>query len=293
MSRALNNCYNNLTSWFNQIDFSQSTADPCLFIHNDKNPLKRNFFNTFQSSAHNPNTLLGMKLTYYSKHVSLPIKNLIRKGIEISGILECCITKTPLTVQIQTHTRILNYLACRTCPDLAPAVLILSSFNNSPVINHWKQVIHCWKYLAGTIDLNLNLRMDSSDFSKIIQHFTNATWMDEIETCQSRSGSMCLWKSCPIFWNSKKQQNVSLSPTEAELTALSDGVQESIWIKCLIEELYNNNIKATQFNVENIVLIYKINKFRSNSKTNHLDIKAKWLCNLKTLQNKTHSTARS
>ncbi|KNZ61707.1 hypothetical protein VP01_13691g1, partial [Puccinia sorghi] len=44
-----------------------------------------------------------------------------------------------LKINYRTHTGILNYLACRTCPDLAPAVSILSSFNNAPGMNHWKQ----------------------------------------------------------------------------------------------------------------------------------------------------------
>ncbi|KNZ46669.1 hypothetical protein VP01_7079g1 [Puccinia sorghi] len=122
-----------------------------------------------------------MDLTYDSDHVTLSQKKLIEKGLVLAGILECCPVNTLMSVGIQlneatpqeqaeferlkinyrTHTGILNYLSCRTRPDLAPAVSILSSFNNSPGINHWKQVIHCWKYLAGTIDLKLTLRPDS------------------------------------------------------------------------------------------------------------------------------------
>ncbi|KNZ63101.1 hypothetical protein VP01_11890g1, partial [Puccinia sorghi] len=59
------------------------------------------------------------------------------------------------------------------------------------------------------------------------------------------------------------------------------GVQENIWIKYLIEELYNNKLDPTEFNVENKGLIDKINNFGSNSKTKHLDIKTKWLRDLK------------
>ncbi|KNZ61723.1 hypothetical protein VP01_1367g9 [Puccinia sorghi] len=78
-----------------------------------------------------------------------------------------------------------------------------------------------------------------------------------------------------------KNSAISLSSTEAELNALSDGVQENIWIKYLIEELYNDKLNPTKFNVDNKGLIDKINNFGSNSKTKHLDIKAKWLRNLK------------
>ncbi|KNZ48558.1 hypothetical protein VP01_5578g1, partial [Puccinia sorghi] len=137
------------------------------------------------------------------------------------------------------------------------------------------------KYLAGTVNLKLTLQPDSSDSSNTIQHFTDATWAEDIETQLSRSGSICFWKSCPISWNSKRQRNITLSSTEAELNALSDGVQENLWIQYLIEELYNAKLNPTQFNVNNKGLLNKINNLGSNSKTKHLDIKAKWLCDLR------------
>ncbi|KNZ50744.1 hypothetical protein VP01_4260g2 [Puccinia sorghi] len=118
-----------------------------------------------------------MELTYDSQEVTLSQQKLIDKGLELAGILEFYPVNTPLSVGVQlkdatdlekaefqrlkinyqTHTGILNYLACRTRPDLAPAVSILSSFNNDPGINHWKQVIHCWKYLAAMIQKQYNI----------------------------------------------------------------------------------------------------------------------------------------
>ncbi|KNZ61437.1 hypothetical protein VP01_13g8 [Puccinia sorghi] len=186
-----------------------------------------------------------------------------------------------LNINYRSHTGLLNFLACRTRPDLAPAVSILSSFNNDPGINHWKQVLHCWKYLKGTTNLALTLRPDSSDSTNSIKYFTDATWADDLETRLSRSGSICFWKSCPVSWNSKKQKNISLSSTEAELNALSDGVQESRWVTYLIEELWKEKLNPTEFNVDNQGLVEKIKNFGSNSKTKHLDIKMKWLRELK------------
>ncbi|KNZ58903.1 hypothetical protein VP01_1836g4 [Puccinia sorghi] len=155
------------------------------------------------------------------------------------------------------------------------------ALNNPPGINHWKKNIYCCKYLAGMVDMKLTLQPDSRATSKTIQHFTNATWTDDIETCLSRSGSICFFNPHPVAWKSKKQRNITLSSTEAELNVLYDGVQENLWIKFLIEEIYNKNLNPTQFNVGNKGLINKINNFGSNSNTKHLDIKAKWLRNLK------------
>ncbi|KNZ54851.1 hypothetical protein VP01_2833g2, partial [Puccinia sorghi] len=113
-----------------------------------------------------------------------------------------------------------------------------------------------------------------------IQHYTDATWADDVETRLSRSGSICFWKHCPIAWNSKKQHNIALSSTEAELNALADGVQENQWIKFLVEELWEESLDPTTFHVDNQGLVEKIKNFGSNSKTKHLDIKMKWLRDL-------------
>jgi hypothetical protein len=84
-----------------------------------------------------------------------------------------------------------------------------------------------------------------------------------------------------VSWSSKKQKNITLSSTEAELNALSDGVQENRWISFLIEELWDDKLEPTLFHVDNQGLVEKLDHFGSNSKTKHLDIKMKWLRDLK------------
>jgi hypothetical protein len=319
LKQAPANWYETLTSWFEEVNFRQSTSDPCLFIHNDHHSyiffhvddlivvgqvevFEELFLNRFpESSAHDPDTLLGMDVEHNEDVITRSQEKLIDKGLALIGLTNCKPVHTPLSVSVQltsatdeekaefsklninyrTFTGILNYLSCRTRPDLAPAVSILSSFNNDPGINHWKEVMHVWKYICGTRHLRLSLRPNPNDVSNSIQHFTDATWADDLETRLSRSGSICFWKECPIAWNSKKQRNITLSSTEAELNALSDGVQENLWIKFLAEELWNEKLNPSTFHVDNKGLVEKIDHFGSNSKTKHLDIKMKWLRNLK------------
>ncbi|KNZ47578.1 hypothetical protein VP01_62g13 [Puccinia sorghi] len=251
--------------------------------------------------AHDPDTLLGMDVLIKKDQIKLHQQKLIKKGLELIGLKDCRPVKTPLSVGVQlssateseklefeklginyrTHTGILNYLSCRTRPDLAPAVSMLSSFNHAPGIQHWRQVLHCWKYLAGTMDLALTLKPDQLDTSNSLKHYTDATWADDLETRLSRSGTICFWKACPIAWNSKKQRNITMSSTEAELNALSDGIQENQWIKFLVEELWNDKLQPTEFHIDNQGLLEKLKNFGSNSKTKHLDIKMKILREMK------------
>ncbi|KNZ46847.1 hypothetical protein VP01_68g8 [Puccinia sorghi] len=313
LKQAPANWYETLTSWFTEINFLQSASDPCLYINRDRNSIiffhvdnlvvvgnvdafEALFLNRFpNSTAHDPDTFLGMDVEIEPDNITLSQDKLIQKGIDLLGLNDCKPVNTPLSVGIQlekaskeelaafkelninyrTFTGILNYLSCRTQPDLAPEVSILSSFNNEPGMNHWKQVVHSWKYVKGTRHLHLKLRPNPEDNSNSLQHYTDATWTDDLETRLSRSGSICFWKSCPVAWNSKKQKNITLSSTEAEMNALSDGVQENQWIKYLVEELWNEKLQPTSFHIDNKGLLEKIKQFSSNPKTKHLDIKMK------------------
>jgi hypothetical protein len=130
-----------------------------------------------ESSAHDPDTLLGMDVELAEDVITLLQEKLIEKGLNLIRLANCKPVQTPLSVSVQlktatddkkadfsklninylTFTGILNYLSCRTRPDLAPAVSILSSFNNNPGINHWREVLHVWKYVSGTQHLRLSL----------------------------------------------------------------------------------------------------------------------------------------
>jgi hypothetical protein len=144
-------------------------------------------------------------------------------------------------------------------------------------LSHWKEVVHCWKYLSGTADFGLLLKPDPNSLIDRINFFTDATWAEDQESRISRSGTLAFWKSCPILWNSKKQKNITMSSTESEMNALSDGEQENQWLSFLIEELWRVKLSPTLFHIDNKGLLEKLKNFGSNSKTKHLDIKIKSL----------------
>ncbi|KNZ60241.1 hypothetical protein VP01_158g10 [Puccinia sorghi] len=238
-----------------------------------------------------------MNLSLKECSIELSQPGLIKKGLEMLQLTDCRPVQTPLTPAIQLHTAtdedhaaflqlninyrsftgMLNYLACRTRPDLAAAVSILSQFNQKPGLSHWREVLHCWKYLKGTSTLGLLLKPSPDKLIDRINFFTDATWAEDQETRISRSGSLAFWKSCPLMWNSKKQRNITMSSTESEMNALSDGEQENQWLCFLIEELWKTKLEPTLFHIDNKGLLEKLKNFGSNSKTKHLDIKIKGL----------------
>ncbi|KNZ51160.1 hypothetical protein VP01_4063g1 [Puccinia sorghi] len=232
-----------------------------------------------------------MNLDIKSDSIGLCQPGLIKKGLELLDLEDSRSVNTPLITGAQLHTAteedhqeflklkinyrlytgILNYLACRTRPDLAAAVSVFSRFNQRPGLSHWKEVLHCWKYLKG--DMGLLLKPKGGKIDKRLQFYTDTTWAEDQGTRISQSGSIAFWKSCPILWNSKKQKNITLSSTESEMNALSDGEQENQWLTFLIEELGKQKLDPTVFLVDNHGLMEKLKNFGSNFKTKQLDIK--------------------
>ncbi|KNZ62717.1 hypothetical protein VP01_12301g1, partial [Puccinia sorghi] len=127
------------------------------------------------------------------------------------GMTDCEPVKTPLSVGAQfkaASTKEKQEFAKLAINYRKYAVSILSSFNQDPGITHWKELVHCWKYLQGTKHLQLTLQPNKFDSSNSLQHYTDATWAIDLETRLSWSGSICFWKECPVAWNSKKQRNI-------------------------------------------------------------------------------------
>ncbi|KNZ58826.1 hypothetical protein VP01_1853g1 [Puccinia sorghi] len=240
------NWFETLTSWFEEIDYC-----PLRFPN---------------STAHSPDTLLGMNLNISPDAIELSQPGLIKKELEMLGLEDCRPVKTPLTLAVQLHsaseddhqaflrlrinyrsyTGMLNYLSCRTRPDLAAAVSILLKFNQRPGMSHLREVIHCWKYLKGTQELGLLLHPDKDKLLDRLNFFTNATWAEDQKSRISRSGLLAFWKSCLILWNSKKQRNITMSSTESKMSALSNSKTNhlGIKIKSLREKLKNKDIKV-------------------------------------------------
>lgn len=155
---------------------------------------------------------------------------------------------------------------------------MLSRFNQRPGLTHWKELLHVCKYLLGTVNLSLTLNPTDNDDGLTI--FSDATWADDPETRLLQSGYIINWLSCPVAWKSRKQSNITLSKTEAELNALIDSAQEGLWINSVVWELLRKAPTPTTFLIDNKGLLDKIRHFGSNSKTKHIDMKLKWFWEL-------------
>ena len=80
-----------------------------------------------------------------------------------------------------------------------------------------------------------------------------------------------------LCWCSKKQDIVAQSTAEAEYIAAAPAVNQALWIRKLLANLYMEQKKSTKIFVDNQAAISIANNLVSHGKTNHFSIKIYFL----------------
>ena len=147
---------------------------------------------------------------------------------------------------IQEMLGSLQYLACKTRPDIVCIVNRLSQEVEKPTQNLLNAVKNVWRYLKHTRDLAVEIGQINEETLVVS---VDASFGNETRS-RSRSGCVMMLYGSPIFWKSQVQKVQALSTAEAELSALTSACEEIEWIKPLIE----------QFNVEVTVKVLEDNQ---------------------------------
>ena len=107
-------------------------------------------------------------------------------------------------------------------------------FLSQPTEAHWEAVKRILRYVKGTLEVGLQIRISPSSCISI---FTDADWAGCVDDRRSTSGFAVFVGPNIVSWSSKKQPIVSRSSTEAEYKALANGAAEAIWVDSLLKEL--------------------------------------------------------
>ena len=135
----------------------------------------------------------------------------------------------------------LNYLTSSTRPDIQFATHQCARYCNDPKLSHEVAAKRIVRYLKGTMEQGLTLKVDKSkgfecyvdaDFAG---GYSDANALDP-QSCLSRTGYVITYANCPIIWSSKMQSTISLSTTEAECVALSSALRDVIFLVELVQE---------------------------------------------------------
>ncbi|XP_065078603.1 uncharacterized protein LOC135701673 [Ochlerotatus camptorhynchus] len=162
-----------------------------------------------------------------SKPISTPLENRLKltRGIEEQR------TSKPYRELVGC----LMYASLTTRPDLSAAVNYFSQFQSCPNENHWVHLKRMLRYVKETLDVGLIFRDD--ECSPVLEVYSDSDWANDLVDRRSVTG--CIFKlfGCTISWITRKQHTVSLSSTEAELSALCTAACHTLWLIRLLRDL--------------------------------------------------------
>ena len=162
----------------------------------------------------------------------------------------------------------LNYLTT-TRPDISYSVNILSQFMAKPLKSHWiaaKKVIH---YLKGTVNFGL-MYADNCDVE--LTGYSNLDQVGDIDDRKSTSRYVFNIGSGVMSWSSKKQPTVSVSSIEVEYKALCNATCEVVWLRRILEDIGNKQIKPTILKCDNQSFIKLAHNPIYHARTKHIEI---------------------
>ena len=94
------------------------------------------------------------------------------------------------------------------------------------------------KYINATKNCGIvyNGNINSPEKNRI-SVYVDSDHAGDIRSRKSRTGYIVMMNGGPISWSSRLQSHVALSSTEAEYYAITDAVQEALWLRSLLGEL--------------------------------------------------------
>jgi hypothetical protein len=126
------------------------------------------------------------------------------------------------------------------------------------------------RYLKFTANYTLTYRHDE----KPAHGYCDADWCSNEHDRRSCTGYVFIHQGGAITWNSRRQQTVALSTTEAEYMSLSSCTQEAMWLKQLQEELWPHLVTAPMTILcDNQSAIRLAGTENYHSRTKHIDIR--------------------
>ncbi|KAA8490487.1 Retrovirus-related Pol polyprotein from transposon TNT 1-94 [Porphyridium purpureum] len=270
-SRAWNQV---LVQALKEINFSESTADPCLFSKGPNGPYIMIYVDDLvfigEDEVTSNEVLLHLQGKFEVRDLGQVVKQKFagytldydqRNGIirlnqslyvqtilERFGMESANPRKLPMEKDTKWYTATaepckmpymelvgaLMYLCTCTRPDISFAVGVLARSMANANESHWNAAKGVLRYLKGTI--NYGLQFSSNGNSDLIG-YVDSDYASDLRTRRSTTGYAFTINGSVVSWKSRLQPTVALSTTEAEYMALSDACKEAQWFQYLMEFL--------------------------------------------------------
>ena len=133
---------------------------------------------------------------------------------------------------------ILLYLVKHSQPELANATRELSKVMDRPTVGQYKELMRVLTWTVDTKNVGLEIAPNENRGKKYIIHGnTDAKFAGDVETRRSVMGVQIFLNGVLINYKSKAITSVTLSTTETEYVALSEGCKEVKFVTQILDFL--------------------------------------------------------
>ncbi|CAA7020014.1 unnamed protein product [Microthlaspi erraticum] len=230
------------------------------------------------------NNFLGLEVERMKDGIFIGQHSYARRIVEKFGVHEGKTRTTPMDANIKLKrdegsllpdprpyrslVGSLLYLTI-TRPDISFAVGLVSRFMQSPRKPHLEAAKKILKYVKTTLGMGLMYKYNAK---VSLYGFTDADFGGDLDGRKSTSGFVFLCGDTSVSWCSKKQATVSLSTTEAEYKASTLAAQECIWLRRLLEDLFEPINKPVAIYGDNQSAIKLANNPVFHARTKHIEL---------------------
>ncbi|CAM8948128.1 unnamed protein product [Rhodiola kirilowii] len=192
--------------------------------------------------------ILGIRIKRENKGLALSQSHYVEKVSKKFNCLNCSPVSTPMDPSVKLlpntgeavsqleYSKVIGclmYAMTSTRPDIAYAVGELSRYTSNHSNLHWEAIKRVLKYLKGT----MNYCLVYAGFPSVLEGYTDASWITNLEDHSSTSGWVFLLGGGAISWASKKQTCITSSTMESEFIALAAAGKEAEWLRNLVHEI--------------------------------------------------------
>jgi ribonuclease HI len=160
----------------------------------------------------------------------------------------------------------LLYLAHNSRPDICATVNRLAKFMSKPTKEHWGHALYLCGYLRYTQKLGLHLGRNSE-----VMAYCDSDYASDVNNRRSHTGWAFIVYGGAISWQSKCQQTVACSSTEAEYMSAASAAREALWLRQLLPE-FGINCTPMQIMCDSKGALGSLNNPQITQRTKHIDV---------------------
>ena len=138
-----------------------------------------------------------------------------------------------------------------------------------PLESHWVAAKKVLRYLKGIVNFGV---IYSNDCDVELTGYSDSDWAGNPDDIKSTSGYAFNIGTGVMSWSNKKQLTVSLSSTKAEYKALCNATCEVVWLRRILEDIGNKQMKPIVLKCDNQSSIKLAHNSIYHARTKHIEI---------------------